>query len=145
SSFAVDSSGFSTCRFEKWVRHKYGKPIEGERHSWVKAHLMCGVKTNVVTSVEISDAGDAPTFPTLVKATGRNFHIDEVSGDKAYSSIANLETVAALGGFPYIPFKSSATGESGGLWAKMFHYFSFRREEFLQHYHKRSNIESTFA
>ena len=27
----------------------------------------------------------------------------------------------------------------------MFHYFMFRRDEFLQHYHKRSNIESTFS
>jgi len=28
---------------------------------------------------------------------------------------------------------------------QMFHYFMFRKEEFLQHYHKRSNVESTFS
>lgn len=27
----------------------------------------------------------------------------------------------------------------------MFHYFCFRRDEFLEHYHKRSNVESTFS
>ena len=27
----------------------------------------------------------------------------------------------------------------------MFHYFSFNRQEFLGHYHKRSNVESTFS
>ena len=27
----------------------------------------------------------------------------------------------------------------------MFHYFSFKRDEFLQHYRKRSNVESTFS
>jgi transposase len=27
----------------------------------------------------------------------------------------------------------------------MFHYYSFRRDEFLSHYHKRSNVESTFS
>ena len=27
----------------------------------------------------------------------------------------------------------------------MFHYFQFRQEEFLRHYHKRSNVESTFS
>ena len=27
----------------------------------------------------------------------------------------------------------------------MFHYFSFRRDDFLQHYHKRNNVESTFS
>ncbi|MDI6655356.1 MAG: hypothetical protein QME59_05660 [Candidatus Hydrothermarchaeota archaeon] len=26
----------------------------------------------------------------------------------------------------------------------MFHYFQFNREDFLEHYHKRSNAESTF-
>ena len=27
----------------------------------------------------------------------------------------------------------------------MFHYFQFQRDEFLTHYHKRSNVESTFS
>jgi len=27
----------------------------------------------------------------------------------------------------------------------MFHYFQFRCDEFLAHYHKRSNVESTFS
>ena len=37
------------------------------------------------------------------------------------------------------------TGAGGGLWAKMFHYYNFNREDFLGHYHKRSNAESTFS
>jgi Transposase DDE domain len=31
------------------------------------------------------------------------------------------------------------------MYAKMFHYYSLRREEFLAHYHKRSNVETTFS
>ena len=27
----------------------------------------------------------------------------------------------------------------------MYHYFMFRRDEFVAHYHRRSNIESTFS
>ena len=27
----------------------------------------------------------------------------------------------------------------------MFHYFQYRREDFLSHYHKRSNVESVFS
>jgi hypothetical protein len=27
----------------------------------------------------------------------------------------------------------------------MHHYFNFRRDDFLSHYHKRSNVESTFS
>jgi transposase len=31
------------------------------------------------------------------------------------------------------------------LWKKLFHFYSFKREEFLMHYHKRSNVETTFS
>jgi transposase len=34
---------------------------------------------------------------------------------------------------------------NGGVWEKTLQYFNFRRDEFLQHYQKRSNVESTFA
>ena len=50
TSFAVDSSGFSTCRFVRWFNKKYGR--ETDNREWVKVHLMCGVSTRVVTSVE---------------------------------------------------------------------------------------------
>lgn len=49
TSFAVDSSGFSTCVFERWYDERYGR-LRSE-HQWVKVHLMTGVTTNVVTSV----------------------------------------------------------------------------------------------
>ncbi|HEX7771662.1 MAG TPA: transposase, partial [Pyrinomonadaceae bacterium] len=28
---------------------------------------------------------------------------------------------------------------------KLFHYYSFKRDEFLAHYHRRSNVETTFS
>ena len=28
---------------------------------------------------------------------------------------------------------------------KMYHYFMYNREEFLAHYHKRSNVETAFS
>jgi transposase len=30
------------------------------------------------------------------------------------------------------------------LWHKMYHYYMFRKDEFLRHYHRRSNVETTF-
>ena len=48
-------------------------------------------------------------------------------------------------GTPFIHPKVSTTGGVGGLFEKMFHYFQFRRDDFLGHYHKRSNVESTFS
>jgi transposase len=144
TDFAVDSSGFSTSRFVRWYDHKYGK--ERIEHHWVKCHLMCGVKTNVVTAVEIrGNAGDVTMFQPLLATTAKNFSVAEVSGDKAYTSAANMEAVAKLGGLPFFAFKSNATEGKGGMWRQMYHYFKFKSDDFLAHYHRRSNIESTFS
>ena len=113
----------------------------------MKAHIACGVKTNIVTAIEILDqhAADSPRFPSLVKATAQNFKINEVSADKAYASVENFEAVAECGGTGFIAFKSNTTGAAGGLFQKMFHYFQFKQDEYMEHYHKRSNVETTFS
>jgi transposase len=143
--FAVDSSGFSTSRFERWFDLKYG--VTKEAAVWVKAHVMTGVLTNVITAVEILDqhANDSPQLPKLVKATATGFRIEQVSADKAYTGGPNFEAVDAVGGTLYAPFKRNATGRTGGLFEKMFHHFNLNRAEYLTHYHRRSNVESTFS
>jgi transposase len=144
--FAPDSTGFSTSRFVRWFDEKYGTERSG--HDWVKAHAICGVKTNIVTAVEIAgrDANDCPMFKPLVETTAVNFNVKEVPADKAYLSHDNLALVERLGGTAYVPFKSnSQRGEAGTLWEKMFFYYNFRRDDFLKHYHQRSNAESAFS
>lgn len=32
-----------------------------------------------------------------------------------------------------------------GTWPKMYHSFMHRREAYMEHYHKRSNIEATYS
>ena len=56
----------------------------------------------------------------------------------------NIEIAFEAGAEPFIPFKVDSTEHGDGLWDKMFHYYQTRREEFLQHYHKRSHVEATF-
>jgi transposase len=143
--FSVDSSGFATSRFVRWFDHKYGCPRE--EYDWVKVSLMTGVKTNVVTAVIVDEkkGGDCPQFTPLVKATAKDFTIREVSADKAYLSYENMDVVAECGGTPYIAFKAGTTAGKGGMLARMFHLFNFNRDEYLSHYHKRSNVESTFS
>jgi transposase len=144
--FAPDSTGFSVGRFVRWYDEKYGRERSGK--DYVKAHAICGVKTNIVTVAEVPDksVGDSTMFKPLVETTAVNFTVKEVPADKAYLSHDNLATVNALGATAFVPFKSNSTpGESGSLWQTMYHYFQFRREEFLQHYHARSNAESTFS
>jgi transposase len=146
TDFAVDSTGFTTNRFVPWYDKKYRKWDKRE-HDWVKVHLMTGVKTNIVTAVEIHerDASDTKQLPSLLATTAEHFDVREVSTDKGYSSVNNHNVIAQYGAAAFIPFKSNATGSRGGLWEKAFHYFHLNRSEFLVRYHKRSNVESTVA
>lgn len=151
TDFAVDSSGFSTTTYTRWFDHKWGK--ERSKAVWIKAHVMCGVKTHIVTTVEATahESADNSQFIPFVNKTAQTFKINEVSADKAYTDRRNLNAVQAVGGTAYIPFKINSTGmgdhhhKFDGLWNKMWHFYNFNQDAFMAHYHKRSNIESTFS
>jgi hypothetical protein len=157
--FAVDSSGFSTGFYQRWSEAKWGNvrtlfgeklPNEVNRKDWVKVHIMCGVKTNIITAVEVTDAhaGDSPQFRPLVNATAENFPIQSVAADKAYSAEKNLKLVLVKGGMPYVDFRSNATDKnrrSGDVWKRMVLFYQYNQDTFMEHYHKRSNVESTFS
>lgn len=58
----------------------------------------------------------------------------------------NLELVTGIGGVPYIPFKKGSVADKNGkTWRKLFHEFNLNRDEFCEHYHQRSNVETTFS
>ncbi len=146
TDFAVDSSGFSSSQFDRWFDEKYGE--EKSKRDWVKAHVMCGVTTNVVTSAEISGAhgADHNFFAPLFNETAKRFNVREVSADKAYSSYANMRVADNKGAVPYIDFKVNATDKGKcEIWNKMFYYYNLNRTDFMNHYHKRSNVETTFS
>jgi len=146
TAFAFDSTGFGSNKFERWFDQKYG--VTKHKCVWTKAHIACGVKTNVITAVRIldKDAADSPQFkPLLERTAAGGFHIDEAYADKAYLSAENVEAVFAEGGTPFIMPKVNTTGGIGGPFERMFHYFQYRQEEFLTHYHQRSNVGTAFS
>lgn len=148
SDFAVDSSGFSTSRFVRWFDVKYGNTEDW--HDWIKVHLICGVKTNIVTAVEVSGRhdNDSPFFQPLLEETARRgWNISEVSADKEYLSANNIRLVLVKGARAFIPFKSNSVsgGQHSTVWDRMLHFYNFHRDEFLTYYHKRSNVETTFS
>jgi hypothetical protein len=152
--FAVDSSGFSTGVYQKWVDAKWGNPradvkTKINKQEWLKAHVMCGCTTNIVTSVEISDGhgGDSPRFRPLVETTAENFVMDTVVADKAYSSNKNLKLVVSHAAQPFIPFKQNATADkrNSSVWKRLYHYFQCNQDEFMRRYHRRSNVETVFS
>lgn len=145
TTFATDSTGLRTTRFSDYFDEKHNVHRE---HRWRKLHITTGVKTNIVTAVEISDesGADSNYFIHLAKRTHNiGFNIKEMSAYKAYLSRSNLNYIDSIGGVPYIPFKSNATGKPMGsmIYRKMYNLYTLRQEEFMDHYHKRSNVEST--
>lgn len=140
--FAQDSTGFSTVQYDRWFDQKHGKLKA--KHAWVKLHVMVGTATNVVTSAKVSNEGDCPLLPELLNKTAQKFGVKEVSADKAYLSKKNLKAIEAVGAVPFIPFKSNSLAVSNSPhWRRMWAHFSLRSEDFLSHYHRRSNVETT--
>lgn len=147
TAFAADSTGFSTNTYASWFSHKH----QGERKTqrWVKAHAMVGTATHIITAVRVTEGheNDCPVMKPLLATTKANgFDVQEVSGDKAYLSNDNLVAIEAAGATPYIPFKSNSTPTGNTeAWQRLWHCFSLNRQDFLAHYHQRSNVESTFG
>ena len=144
---SVDSSGFSCSTFQRWFDIRTQET--SKKREWMKAHLITGAKTNVIASIAITDGteADCPELIPLVKKASKYFDMKEVSADKAYLSRENLWTIASVGAVPYIPFKTNSVGKPRGmrLWKTMYEYFYNNQEEFMKHYHQRSNIESTYS
>lgn len=150
--FAIDSTGFGTRRFERWVDARGLKKGGYEkRRMFRKCHAVCGVKTNIITSVEITEGHvhDQMMFNSLTNDTARNFEIRDFCADKGYLCSHNFALIKDLGGQAYIPFKKNTSGKSSdnnrSYFKSAFKFFKENREQYLQHYHKRSNIESCFS
>ena len=145
TQFAADASGFSTCQHHRWLDEKWSK--QKSQRKWLKAHVMSGTRTNIVTAIEVtaSNTHDSPMLKPLVDKTAEGFHMKEVSADKAYLSEANLGIIQRVGADPYIPFKTNTTGKGSPEWRRLYRFFVTHEEEFLAHYHKRSNVETVFS
>jgi len=143
--FSADSTGFSTSKFGRWYNYKFKG--DKEKRIYRKAHIAIGTKTNIVTSVVLTDqhGADSPQLKHLVQRTAINFNIKEFSADRAYLSRQNLELIDEVGAIPLIPFKSNTkSGRNGFIWRKMFLYFKKNPQSFFSRYHMRSNVESCF-
>jgi len=146
-NFAMDASGFGTAMVCNWNRTK---KIHEEHRKFKKAHVMCGVKTNIISHIEVTEGylHDTHMFETLLMNTKNNFDVREIYADKGYSSEKNLGIACRYGVIPFIPFKKNlkrVSEEKMLIWRVMFKYFKDHKEEFMKHYHLRSNVESVFA
>lgn len=147
TNFAVDSTGFSGCRFDCWLDTKFKQAQTKSSRAWQKAHAMIGTKTNIVTAVEVlpKESSDMVWLQPLMHTTAQRFTIGDLTADKGYLSVSNLQAISDIGANGFIPFKINSNYNSPGIWNNAFHFFNLHREEFLRRYHVRSNVESTFS
>lgn len=149
ADFAIDSTGFSTSRYETFYDFKHRRKTKWKQFR--KCHAVCGVKTNIITSVDITEGycNDNTRFVPLAHDTARNFKIREFSGDKGYLSSKNFGCISDLGGQAFIAFKKNSSGKCANkersVFKTAFKFFQNNKEMYLKHYHKRSNIESCFS
>ena len=116
------------------------------QQQWIKAHAVVGVKTNIVTAIKItaSNVNDTTAMPELLNTTSERFTVAEISADKAYLSEKNLRHAERMGADPSVPLKSNNTGQGSPMWRRLHARFVLQEECFKAHYHKRSNVETTF-
>jgi transposase len=148
--FAIDATGFGTSRYKTFFNMKHMG--EGRWKQYRKCHAVCGVKTNIITAVDITEGyvNDQTRFVPLAEDTARNFKIRDFCADKGYLSKKAYNLISELGGQAYIPFKSNSVlrshwGGASPTWKKMLKHFRDNQEAFMSKYHKRSNIESCFS
>jgi hypothetical protein len=126
NQIAVDSSGFSTSRFVRWYNKKYGRQVDNRE--WVKVHLMCGVNTKIVTSVDVSGwtTHDTNYFVLLLETIAKHFELGDVMADKACRQPLLPPWRFCARGTPFVPFKSNTvepTTVEEPIWAQMYYYF----------------------
>ena len=148
TSLSVDSTGFRLGSSSFWGPDKHGYVNE---RSYLKAHLITGDKTHIIAGAIITDERGADTAqfaPLVERANELGFAPLQIEADKIYNSRANIMEVVKVGAVPYIPFRSNQTGRpmgAGPIYRKMWNLFQHNPDIFEEHYHRRSNIESTIA
>lgn len=157
-TIAFDSTGFTTAHYVRYHEDIRGrgdqkKPDDSMKdrgvteHDWVKVHIGCGTTTHIVTGVVIKDrdSSDLKQLPELLGMTLENKDsVKEVVCDTIYNTVDNQNRIHEAGATAYIPFKEGHTGAAGGAFRKAYYYYQYHREDFLKHYHQRSNVETVF-
>ena len=143
--FATDSTGETTSTASTWFNIRSGRTIEKKDH--VTAHITTGTFLNTVTAVTVNayEGEDNIIFRKHNQLTGKNFTIEEHSGDSKYLCKENCEDVESVGGVPFFRPKSNTLVRSDGsyAWLRMMLNYHNHPIKAKRSYNRRLNVEST--
>lgn len=144
-SMATDSTGISTICFSSWYSIRVCKKSKKRDHLMI--HISVGTKSNVVVAIDVCNkkGGDNVIFRSHVERVQKQFNVYEWSGDSAYLSRENCNSVQNIGAEPWFRLKSNTTAKAKGssAWKQMVNTTKEHPEIANPKYHKRSNVEST--
>ncbi len=148
--FAADATGISNSYGNtRWMKIRHTKEERNYIGKYSKLHIISGVKTNVICSAKITKGTkhESPYFKSLLDDTAKIFSIKEVSADAGYLSKKNVKAVSDIGAVPFIMGKKNVSVPMKGYssWGMMLRLWKKHQIYFAAHYHKRSNVESTFG
>lgn len=142
---AIDGSGFGAPG-TRWVQVRLDKK---KHKDYVKLHVIIGIESHAILGAIVTpaNANDSPQFVPLLKAAADEFNLKEVTADAAYPSRENATVAHILGIKPYIDLKRSTRLDVYGShpWDKMVCSFRDYTQDYLYHYHNRSQVEAVFS
>ncbi len=147
NDFSTDMSGMSTTTFSSWYGIRIGKKSRRRNHIAVHVTTSRIFNAAVAVDVDCQKGKDNIYFRKHVERVKQNFNVRDWSGDSAYLSRENCETVTNAGGTPWFHIKKNTKARSRGspAWKRMVKKFKEEPESSGKHYNKRSNSESTFS
>ncbi|KKM23572.1 hypothetical protein LCGC14_1613850 [marine sediment metagenome] len=147
TQYAADATGIGNAyKAKKWIDVRLDKQ---EHKQYNKLHILSGTLTNTIIAAKITEGirHESPIFKDLMVGVKR-FKVKEISADAGYLSRKNCELIQDSGAMPYILPKKNVTSYSKGsgtAWQNMIRLWKKHQMLFASHYHRRSNVESTFG
>ena len=148
--FAADATGISNAYGNiHWRKIRHTKEEKKSIKEYTKLHIISGIKTNVICTAKITRGHEheSPHFKQLLDDTAKIFTIKEIVADAGYLSKDNVKAIAKIGAVPFIMGKKNVNVPMKGNspWGLMLRSWKKHQMVFAEHYHKRSNVESTFS
>ena len=166
SDFAIDSSGFRTSNYMRWIEEKWGSRsgaedgeaedtedselVERKSREWLKAHIVVGANTHVVTGVRVDGwrSDDFGQFIPLFQRVTRLFNVKRMTGDAAYAGHDNFNAADSWGATLYTPFHYRhirPADSDHSAWAKAYRMYYDCFDQWFPIYHRRSLSETAFS
>ena len=161
--FAIDSSGFRTSNYERWLEEKWGSDgtrgsgddddhtiFERKRAEWRKVHIIVGTNTQCIVGMKVDGytSSDYRQFEPMFDRVTELQNVKDISADGGYTGRSNYEAAARWGAQAYLPFDDRHTLPSPldpSVWAVAKRFYFDEPEKFMPQFYYQNMAESAFS